>query len=91
MPIKRCQHIFSDGHGCGSPALRGESFCYYHHPTRPPVARERRGFRLTHPTDPISLQHALGQILHQLASNRLDPRRASLLIYGLQIASRNFS
>jgi hypothetical protein len=35
-----CTHVFDGGHACASPALRGETFCYYHHPTRPrPDAR----------------------------------------------------
>ena len=30
----RCRHIFIDGRRCGSPSLRREPFCYYHHTTR---------------------------------------------------------
>ncbi|RSL15183.1 hypothetical protein EDE15_0661 [Edaphobacter aggregans] len=30
----QCRHIFTDGHSCGSPCLRHEDFCYYHHTTR---------------------------------------------------------
>jgi hypothetical protein len=26
------QHVFADDHRCGSPALRGETHCYHHHP-----------------------------------------------------------
>jgi hypothetical protein len=29
-----CHHIFPDGHRCGSPHLRRETLCYFHHPTR---------------------------------------------------------
>ena len=25
----QCRHIFTDGHRCGSPCLRGEELCYY--------------------------------------------------------------
>ena len=37
-----CHHILppsdsAPAHTCGSPALRGESFCFYHHPTRTSV------------------------------------------------------
>ena len=41
--IKRflCRHIHTSGSRCGSPALRGESFCYYHHTTRRPAPRHR--------------------------------------------------
>jgi hypothetical protein len=50
MPTS-CVHIFPDTHRCGSPALRGETHCYYHHPDRKPVANPyarcaHRGFQL---------------------------------------------
>jgi hypothetical protein len=35
------------------------------------------------------IQLAIGQVLERIASNSLDPRRAGLLLYGLQIASLN--
>ncbi len=37
----QCRHIFTDGHRCGSPCLRHEDFCYYHHTTRRPVQDPR--------------------------------------------------
>src|ERR1017187_8418857 len=38
-----CHHLHSTGNRCGSPALRGEQFCFYHHPTRrPPCAAGRK-------------------------------------------------
>jgi hypothetical protein len=30
IQCKRCTHIKVTGHRCGSPALRGEHFCYFH-------------------------------------------------------------
>ncbi|MBW4040434.1 MAG: hypothetical protein HIU91_16575 [Acidobacteria bacterium] len=94
MPIKLCTHLFPDDHRCGSPALRGEAFCYYHHPDREPVANpiarhSRRGFHLDPPADRASLQIALNQVTTRLAANKLDVHRASLILYSLQIASRN--
>ena len=35
----QCRHIFTDGHRCGSPCLRREPFCFYHHTARPPKPR----------------------------------------------------
>jgi hypothetical protein len=93
MPTPLCRHIFPDTHRCGSPALRGEHLCYYHHPDRKPISnpyarRARRGFNLAVPTDPQTLQHALSEVIVRLAANKLDVHRAGLLIYSLQIASR---
>jgi hypothetical protein len=36
-----CHHIFPDGHRCGSPHLRHETLCFYHHPTRRLTSRPR--------------------------------------------------
>jgi hypothetical protein len=91
-----CHHIFTDAHRCGSPALRGERFCYFHHPTRLPVQdtyarRSRRGFDIATPTDPAALQQALHQVIRRLAANKLDVHRAGLLLYSLQIAAQNLN
>jgi hypothetical protein len=91
----QCRHIFTDGHRCGSPCLRGEDLCYYHHTTRKPVVdpEQRRGRRSTFdlplPEDRSAIQHSIGEVLRRIASNDIDPRRAGLLLYGLQIASLN--
>ena len=91
----QCRHIFTDGRRCGSPCLRGEDLCYYHHTTRRSVAdshtrRTRRStFELPLPEDRSAIQHSIGQVLQRIAANDIDPRRAGLLLYGLQIASLN--
>lgn len=89
-----CTHRFADHHRCGSPALRGEQHCYYHHPNRRPVAnpyerRARRGFHLTPPDSPQTLQLALGQIVQRLAANQLDVHRAGQIIYTLQLLGKH--
>ena len=95
--IKRyqCRHIFADGHRCGSPCLRQEEFCYYHHTTRRPIehpGRRRRRhshFDLALPEDRSSIQCSIGEVLRRIARNEIDSKRAGLLLYGLQIASLN--
>jgi|GEM_PF-2041929 len=91
----QCRHIFTDGRRCASPCLRQQEFCYYHHTTRKPAAnpkqrRSRRStFHLPLPEDRSAIQSSIGQVLQRIASNDIDPRRAGLLLYGLQIASLN--
>jgi hypothetical protein len=91
----QCRHIFTDGHRCASPCLRGEEFCYYHHTTRKPIAnpKQRRSrhstFHLPLPEDRSAIQSSIGEVLQRIAANDIDPRRAGLLLYGLQIASLN--
>jgi hypothetical protein len=91
----QCRHIFTDGHRCASTCLRQEEFCYYHHTTRKPITnpqqrRSRRStFHLPLPEDRSAIQSSIGEVLRRIASNDIDPRRAGLLLYGLQIASLN--
>ncbi len=63
-------------------------------PTQPPTPASPADpatstFLLPLPEDRSAIQHAIGQVLQRIASNTLDPRRAGLLLYGLQIASLN--
>jgi hypothetical protein len=93
--FNRCQHIFNPSSDlarrCGSPALSGETYCYFHHPQRKPAAtrRARHGFTIALPHDHASLQYALHQIMHRIAANQIDPHRASLLLYSLQLAGQS--
>ena len=90
----QCRHIHADGRQCGSPALRREQFCYFHHPTRrPPCPAGRRpkppGFHLPALLDRASIQRALAKVISRVASGRLDPRQARILLFGLKLANRN--
>src|SRR5579875_695665 len=96
----QCRHIKPNGNRCGSPSLRHEPFCYYHHTARRPgprqpqvrTATDRKSstFDLPSPADlndRAGIQLAIALLLHKIAHNEIDPRRAGLLLYGLQIAS----
>ena len=93
----QCRHIHADGRRCGSPALRSEELCYFHHTSRRPAEnpRARRSrqatfdLHLPDATDRTGLQLAIADVLRRIAANQVDPRRAGLLLYGLQIASLN--
>ena len=91
----QCRHTLAEGRRCGSPALRGEKFCYYHHAERRPVAdarlrqARRSSFQLAQPRSRAAIQESLGEIIARIAQNDLDPRRAGLLLYALQIATTN--
>ena len=92
----RCRHTV-DGRRCGSPAMRGERFCYHHHQTRRPVAalRQRRArqatFSVPAPESRPQIQQAIGDIMLRIANNDIDPRRAGLLLYALQLATSNLN
>jgi hypothetical protein len=89
--VKICTHIKVTGHSCGSPALSGERFCYFHQrmirgvPT-PPKSR-------IHPMALIEneegIQVALMETINAIARNTIDLQRANLIIRALSIAARN--
>jgi hypothetical protein len=96
-----CRHIRPTGARCGSPSLRNEHFCYFHHTTRRPPAAPVTDPELLHagPThatfelpsleDRPSIHLAIQEVARRIALNQLDPRRAALLLYALRIASAN--
>jgi hypothetical protein len=42
MKAKLCHHIMPTGKTCGSPALRNQDFCHFHHEDRKRKARQAR-------------------------------------------------
>lgn len=85
---------------CGSPALRGEAFCYFHHPTRKPIrepnerrARRiaRQAFNLPLPTNSGEVHRALCWVATLIASNQIDHRRSGQIIFALQTAISNMA
>jgi hypothetical protein len=90
-----CRHIHTAGHRCGSPSLRGENFCYYHHASRP---QRRPDHDYIHPNstfdlpsfeDRLSIQLALGELARRICQNQIDHDRARLLLRAIRIASIN--
>src|SRR4051812_46058020 len=87
-----CQHLHSNGNRCGSPALRGEQFCYYHHPDRRPARRSVStpsavAFDLPPIGEPEDIQIALCEIMKRLADGTLDVKRANVLLECVDRAS----
>jgi hypothetical protein len=89
--VKVCTHIKVNGVRCGSPALRGEQFCYFHQ-------RMIRGVRTPgksrlHPIalieDEAAIQSSLMEVINALARNTIDLPRAELLLRALNAAVRN--
>ena len=89
--VKVCTHIKVTGVRCGSPALRGEQFCYFHQ-------RMMRGVQIPnnarlHPIALIendeAIQASLMEVINALARNTIDLHRAQLILRALSIAVRN--
>ncbi|HYH01429.1 MAG TPA: hypothetical protein VD837_20045 [Terriglobales bacterium] len=88
MPFKTCTHVKADGLRCGSPALRGQSFCYFHHHS--PDHRPRTQHRMVNipfPENAAAIQVGLHNVMLAIIDRRIDDRRASQLLWALQIAA----
>lgn len=87
IPI--CQGTTRNGTPCGSPALRGKPYCYFHAPGRPALHRAR-STRTPLPLPPLdnhdAIQTALGHIITGLAADRMDPKSATAALYAIQCA-----
>jgi hypothetical protein len=90
-----CHHIKTSGGKCGSPVLRGEFYCYFHSRPRQRTSRPRTGLaaylrkELANLDDRGAVQRALTKVAKAVSENQIEPRRASLILYALQIAAGN--
>ena len=92
---KHCRHVKEDGIACGSPALRGESYCHFHlrykgHRLRTWRARRRltvSDLHLPAPDDIYAIQFSLNEVVQAVASGRLDDDEAGRILHELNLAS----
>jgi len=101
MELPLCRHIRTNGLRCKSPALIGAIYCFFHARLHERHSNYRhtavsRGYlipgqhiQLTTLEDRESIQVALSVVINALATGNLDSRRATALLYGLQLASSN--
>ena len=101
MEYLLCRHIKTNGLQCQSPTLAEGDWCYFHNR----LHQRHSGFRHTLATrgylipgqhielaaleDRESVQVALSVVINALATGQLETRRATALLYGLQLASSN--
>src|SRR6202161_4714068 len=88
--VRNCTHIKVTGPPCGSPALRGEFFCYFH--TRVIKGVQQRVDMQLHSMatleDCESIQLSIMHVVDGLIKGTLDKTRARLIIQALRIAAR---
>jgi hypothetical protein len=101
MTYLLCRHIRTTGLQCQAPALTGGIHCFFHDR----LYQRHSAFRFTPATrgyllpgrdiqlapleDRESIQVALSVVINALATGNLETKRATTLLYGLQIASSN--
>ena len=103
---RQCEHIKINGEFCGSPALRGRNYCYFHltyHGSRLSAERQHAralaeggdagmvSLELPPLEDAAAIQMALMQVIDAILHNRIDNKRAGLVLYALQTAGSNLA
>jgi len=90
MPVAVCSHIKVTGVQCGSPALRGDQFCYFHKRLIDGVKVPKSRI---HPfailEDEESIQASLMEIINNLIRGTIELKRAELILRALNTAVRN--
>ena len=104
MELPICDHIKMGGGRCGSPALSGQQYCHFHaamHRTVPTSNLFVRMWNPGHEHDPRikyqwpyledaeSVQIGFMQLIHGVAQELLDPRRAKVILSALHGAASN--
>ena len=77
----RCQHVHFNGKVCKAPARRGRNFCVFHQAAH----FDSGGCTLPVIEDAHSYQVAIIRILRALAEDVIDSKKATALLYGLQL------
>ena len=98
MRISICEHVKMGGGRCGSPAMRGLRYCYYHrgaHSELPPAELlaglgchgHEDELRIRHEPYPGALHPRFFQLAHALMHNEIDLRRGKLMLKSLHRAA----
>lgn len=94
MPGKRtrtCSHRFVNGDACGAIAMTGEDHCYFH--LRYKASNDPAGedYELPLLEDRETVQLVVRDIMRGILNGTLEGRKASQLLYAIQIASNNLA
>ncbi len=88
--VAECRFIKPNGLKCQAVAMRGSLFCYHQARIRVSPRRPRRNKEAVLNLPALGSDSAvlpfLDEVLQALASNRISSKRASSLLYALQIA-----
>ena len=95
MQYSTCRHLKEDGTYCGSPALTGRAYCYFHLNLRGRRLRRAQAHRGGLPCrlhlpalDNLrALQVAISEVLDAMAEGQIDTNAAGTMLYGIQQAT----
>ena len=101
IKVPLCRHLKTNGTQCQSPALEYSNYCFFHDR----LHERHQSYRFSKTTekglipeydiklhaleDAESIQLAISVVVNALAVGTLRAQRASVILYGLQLASSN--
>jgi len=87
----RCQFVKLNGARCGSPAMNGDTMCYFHGDARAKrqAAEEANSLGMPILEDKLSVQLAIMRVCHQLVEKSMDEKTGRVIISALRLAQRN--
>lgn len=93
--VPECRFVKPNGLRCQAPAMRDSLFCYAHARNRVAAPRRRRNKEALLDIPPLdgdaAAFAAINEVLQALASDCISPRRASSMLYCLQLARQGFA
>ena len=96
--VKLCEQRKTNGDPCQSPALHGKRFCHFHEIMGPPPINIENAdtipsdhVYLPQLEDAASIQSAISEVCEMMLHRRIEPKEASALFYGMQVASTNMA
>lgn len=97
MNSKFCHHLHQDGTYCQSPPMRGRDYCYTHlqllgrrmQMAKARACAQKSQLHLPLPEDLHGVQVAIAQLMDAVATDRVDPGRARVLLSALRLAASN--
>jgi len=99
-PLPLCHHVMPSGRRCRSPRCNHTRYCFFHFAHYHRIADHDRcisekgyGYDPLENLPPIedraSIQISISEVVRSLIYNRIDPRKAGLLLYAFSIAAAN--
>ncbi len=82
----RCEKVREDGTVCGSPQMKGYSYCYAHERM---LRMESEKLELPAQEDGNGIQMAIMRVQKALIDDEISTKKAGQLLYSLQMASSN--
>jgi len=91
LKVKGCRHIMPGGRRCHSPALRGMAYCFNHQKIHVALNRSKHSHKrleLASLESSEGVRRAITQVCDALGKARIDERKAGIMMYGLQLATK---